>query len=109
MKNTLHSFSLIFNRALLVIAKKWPQALGSCFCEEGKFISPAYLHWAMCFNWPMEEQHLPHKCIVKSACTGSSLMCSRVKELVLSLLWLGSLMWRGLDPCPGNLCMLQAR
>ena len=32
-----------------------------------------------------------------------------VKDLVLSLLWLGSLKWHGFDPWPRNLCMLQAR
>ena len=29
------------------------------------------------------------------------------KDLVVSLLWLGSLLWHGLDPRPGNFCMPQ--
>jgi len=30
-----------------------------------------------------------------------------VKNPVLSLLWLGSLLWPRFDPWPGNFCMLQ--
>ena len=32
-----------------------------------------------------------------------------VKDSVLSLLWLRLLLWLGLDPWPGNVCMPQAR
>ena len=35
-------------------------------------------------------------------------MAQHVKDLALSLLWLGSLLWRGFDLCLGNFCMLQA-
>ena len=34
-------------------------------------------------------------------------MVQCVKDLVLSLLWLESLLWCGFDPWPGNLCMLR--
>ena len=36
-------------------------------------------------------------------------MAPQVKDLVLSLLWLRSLVWHGFDPWPGKLHMLQAR
>ena len=32
-----------------------------------------------------------------------------VKDLVLSLLWLGSMLWHGFDPWPGNFHMPQAQ
>ena len=32
-----------------------------------------------------------------------------VRDPVLSLQWLGSLLWHGLDPWPGNFCVLWAR
>ena len=32
-----------------------------------------------------------------------------VKDLVLSLLWLGSLLWCRFDPWPGNFCMQRAQ
>ena len=32
-------------------------------------------------------------------------MAQRVKDLALSLVWLRWLLWRGLDPCPGNFHM----
>jgi len=32
-----------------------------------------------------------------------------VKDLVLSLLWLGSLLWCAFNPGPQNICMLQAQ
>ena len=32
-------------------------------------------------------------------------MARWVKDLVLSLLWLGSLLWRGFNSWPGNFCM----
>ena len=32
-------------------------------------------------------------------------MDQQVKDLVVSLLWLGSLLWCGLDPWPGNFHM----
>ena len=35
----------------------------------------------------------------------SSLVAQRVKDLALSLLWLGSLTWLGFDLWPGNFCM----
>ena len=28
-----------------------------------------------------------------------------VKDVALSLLWLGSLLWHGFDPWPGNFCI----
>ena len=37
----------------------------------------------------------------------SSLEAQNVKDLALSLLWLGSLLWYGFDPGPRNFCMLQ--
>ena len=40
---------------------------------------------------------------------GSSPVAKQVKDLALSLLWLRALLWCGLDPWPGNFCMLQAR
>ena len=36
-------------------------------------------------------------------------MAWRVKDLALSLLWLWSLLWCGVDPWPGNLHVLQAQ
>ena len=39
---------------------------------------------------------------------GSSLVAQWVRDLV-SLLWLGLLLWRRLDPWPWNFCMLQVR
>ena len=36
----------------------------------------------------------------------SSLVAQWVKDLALSLLWLGSLMWCGFHPWPGNFCTL---
>ena len=39
---------------------------------------------------------------------GSSLVAQCVKDLALSLLWLRSLLWYGIDPWPGNFCMSQA-
>ena len=35
----------------------------------------------------------------------SSLVAQRVKDLVVSLLWLWLLLWRRFDPWPWNLCM----
>ena len=35
-------------------------------------------------------------------------MAQRVKDLVLSLLWLWLLLWRRFDPWPGNFHMPQA-
>ena len=32
-------------------------------------------------------------------------MVQRVKDPVSSLLWLGSVLWRGFDPWPGNFCI----
>ena len=46
-------------------------------------------------------------CIIRSS-TGISLVVQWVKELALSLLWLGLLLWIGLDPWPGNIYMPQA-
>ena len=37
----------------------------------------------------------------------SSLVAQGIKDLVLSLLWLGYLLWRRFDPWPGNFFMLQ--
>ena len=34
--------------------------------------------------------------------TGSSLVARQVKDLALSLLWLGLLLWYGFDPWPGE-------
>ena len=34
-------------------------------------------------------------------------MAQWVKDLVLSLLWLGSLLWNWFDPWPWNFCILQ--
>ena len=39
----------------------------------------------------------------------SSLVAWWVKDLVLSLLWLGSLLWRRFSPWPRTFCMLQAQ
>ena len=39
----------------------------------------------------------------------SSLVAQWVKELALSLLCLGSLLWHRFDPWPGNFCMSWAR
>ena len=36
---------------------------------------------------------------------GSSLVVQWIKDLVLSLLQLGSLLWRAFDAWPGNFCM----
>ena len=36
-------------------------------------------------------------------------MVQQVKDPVLSLLWLGLLLWYRFDPWPWNFCMLQAR
>ena len=36
-------------------------------------------------------------------------MAQRVKNLGLSLLWLGSLLWLRFGSCPGNCCMLWAQ
>ena len=41
----------------------------------------------------------------KKVSFGSSLVAQWVKDPALSLLWLGSLLWCGLNPWPGNLCM----
>ena len=38
----------------------------------------------------------------------SSLVGLVIKDPALSLLWLGSLLWRGFSPWPGNFCMMQA-
>ena len=35
----------------------------------------------------------------------SSLVAQGIKDLVLSLRWLGLLLWHGFDPWPGNICM----
>lgn len=40
---------------------------------------------------------------------GSSLAALRVKDPVLSRLWLWSLLWHWFDPWPGNLCVLQVQ
>ena len=32
-----------------------------------------------------------------------------VKDMALSLLWLGLLLWIGFDPWPGNFCMPQVQ
>ena len=39
----------------------------------------------------------------------SSLVAQQAKYQVLSLLWLGSLLWCGFDAWPGNFCMLPAQ
>ena len=44
--------------------------------------------------------------LFKNKKTRSSLVTQKVKDLVLPLLWLGSLLWFGLDPWPRNFCML---
>ena len=36
-------------------------------------------------------------------------MVQYVKDPVLSLLWLGLLLWRGFNPWPQNFCILQAQ
>lgn len=36
-------------------------------------------------------------------------MARQVKDVVLSLQWLGSLLWHKFSPWPGNLCMLWVR
>ena len=36
---------------------------------------------------------------------GSSLVTQWVKDLALSLMWLGSFLWCGFDPWPGNFCI----
>ena len=38
---------------------------------------------------------------------GSSLEAQWLKDPALSLQWLGSLLWHGLDPWPGNFHMLK--
>ena len=38
----------------------------------------------------------------------SSLVVQYVKDLALSLQWLGTLLWRGFDPWPGNFRILRA-
>ena len=40
---------------------------------------------------------------------GSSLVVQQVKDPVLPLLWLRSLLWHRFDPWPGNFCMPQAQ
>ena len=45
----------------------------------------------------------PHPCqkaIIKKNTNRSSVVAQRVKDLVLSLLWPGSLLWHGFDPGP---------
>ena len=42
-------------------------------------------------------------------CRRSSLVARWVKDLVLSLLWLWSLLWHGFNPWPGNFHMLQVQ
>ena len=44
----------------------------------------------------------------KQKIIGSSLVVQWVKDLVLSLQWLRSLLWYVLDPWPRNFCMLWA-
>ena len=39
----------------------------------------------------------------------SSPVAQKVKDLALSLQWLGLLLWSGLDPWPGNFHMLQVQ
>ena len=39
----------------------------------------------------------------------SSHVVQWVKDLVLSLLWLRSLLWHGFDPWPRNFCLLRAQ
>ena len=39
----------------------------------------------------------------------SSLVAQQVKDLALSVLWLGSLLWHGLDPRPWNFHVLQVQ
>ena len=41
-------------------------------------------------------------------CSVPSLAAQWVKDLVLSLLWLKSLLRHGFEPWPGNFCMPQA-
>ena len=38
--------------------------------------------------------------------TGGSLVAQQIKDLVLSLLWLRSLLWHRFDPWPRKFCML---
>ena len=46
---------------------------------------------------------------LKNADAASSLVAQRVKDLVLLLLWLRSLLWHGFDLWPSNFHMLLAQ
>ena len=43
---------------------------------------------------------LPHSDLKNYSCT--SLLAQQVKDLTLSVRWLGLLLWHGFDPCPGT-------
>ena len=49
------------------------------------------------------------KTVPKMYTVRSSLVARRVKDLALSLLWLGLLLWSRFKPWPRNLHMLQAQ
>ena len=53
------------------------------------------------------EQHC-NKAQNKSWCSESSLVAQQVKDPLLSLQWLGSLLWYRVDPWPGNFHLPQA-
>lgn len=48
---------------------------------------------------------LPQETALKTF-LGGSLVAKWVKDLALSLLWLGLLLWHRIDRWPGNVCML---
>lgn len=51
----------------------------------------------------MAPLHYPGEALLKAQWRGS-LVASQIKDLALSLLWLGSLLWQAFDPQLGNFC-----
>ena len=68
---------------------------------EGKHDISETVRLLVCLFFPLV--HKAHKKIQ----LWSSLVAQQVKEPALSLQQLGSLLWHGFDPWPGNFCMLQ--
>lgn len=54
----------------------------------------------------IKRGNILHFCFMRKA--RSSLVAQRIKDLALSLHWLGSLLWLGLDPWPGKFHMPRA-
>ena len=84
------------------------QALGPDF-PESKSRAPPLLSWEICCLISAASVFFIFETEIKIIILTHSLVAQRVKYPVLSLQRLGSLLWPGFDPWPGNCHMPQAQ